>query len=59
MICLLQVLVAEAKAREDKVKEMSEMVEQLKEMCDPTSVEAKAADIVELHEGKKEEVDVL
>lgn len=46
-----QVLVAEANAREDKVKEMNEIVEKLKDLCDPTTVEERAASVAELHNG--------
>ena len=46
---LSQVLVAEAKAQEDKVKEMNEIVEKLKDLCDPATVEQRAASLTELH----------
>ena len=46
-----QILVAEAKAHEDKVKEMDEIVEKLKDLCDPATVEQRAARVTELHTG--------
>ena len=48
---LSQVLVAEAKAHEDKVKEMNEIVGKLKDLCDPATVEQRAASLTELHSG--------
>ena len=48
---LYQILVAEAKAHEDKVKEMDEIVEKLKDLCDPSTVEQLAARVTELHTG--------
>ena len=51
MFYAFQVLVAEANAHEDKVKEMNEIVEKLKDLCDPTTVEERAASVTELHNG--------
>ena len=48
---MFQILVAEAKAHEDKVKEMDEIVEKLKDLCDPSTVEQRAARVTELHTG--------
>lgn len=48
---IIQVLVAEAKAHEDKIKEMNEIVDKLKDLCDPTAVEQRAASVAELHGG--------
>ena len=46
-----QVLVAEAQAHEDKVRELNETVEKLKELCDPQQVKERAANVTELHKG--------
>ncbi len=47
-----QILVAEAQAHEDKVKELNDTVEKLKELCDPQQVKERASNVTELHKGK-------
>ena len=47
----LKVLVAEAQAHEDKLRQLNDTVEKLKQICDPQQVKEKAASVTELHKG--------